>query len=249
MDITLVVPAAGRGTRFPYINDVPKGMIPVCGKPLLEYALRAGLDLPINRIVIVISPAGSVIRDHFGGSFNGIPIHYVTQAEPRGLVDAVSMAEPYVSDWLVVINGDEIFTHCRHRDIMYFVQENQATGVVGYLHTDEPRRIQIGYGMTLAADGRVETLIEKPKTTWNDILGVGTWLHRADFFDYFRRTPVDPVRKEKDFVRVVQLMVDDGQRIFGFDLAGEFFNLNTPADLEKAEAALGGRVAVFNAAG
>jgi dTDP-glucose pyrophosphorylase len=239
VDITLVLPAAGRGSRLlGDVSSTPKGMIPVCGVPLLQYALDVGLEVPISRIVFVISPKGQPIREHFGSSYRNTPVHYAIQAEPMGLAHAVSMAEPYVKEWLLVINGDEIFSNCRHAGMPEFVARNGAEGVVGYLHTPDHRRIQIGYGMTLGPDDRIETLIEKPKTTWNDILGVGTWLHRADFFDYFRRTPIDPARRERDFVSVIQLMVNDGQRIFGFDLEGEFFNVNGPEDLKNAEAAL-----------
>jgi len=250
MDITLVVPAAGRGSRLlGATNQFPKCMIGVRGIPLLQYVLDVGLELPIQRIVIVISPEGDAVRRHFGESYRGVPVHYAIQPEPLGLAHAVSMSEPFVSDWLLVVNGDEIFSNCRHGRMMAFVERNQADGLVGYIHTPEPRRIQIGYGMTMAEEGRVKTLIEKPKAVWNDVLGVGTWLHRADFFDYFRRTPLHPVRRERDFVQVVQLMADDGQRIYGFDLEGDFFNINTPEDLQTAEAALGRGAAAFSMAG
>lgn len=245
MDITLVIPAAGRGSRLCGDDaSIPKGMISVCGAPLLEYVLNVGLEAPISRIVMVLSPKGGLIRQHFGSSYRGIPVHYVIQPAPQGLAHAVSMAEPHVKDWLLVVNGDEVFVDCCHDKMKTFVEQHRAEGLVGYLRTKELRRIQIGYGMTLAADGRVEQLVEKPKATWNDILGVGTWLHRSDFFEYFRRTPLHPVRNERDFVAVVQLMVDDGQRIFGFDLEGEFFNVNTSDDLSRTEAALIGRQAV-----
>lgn len=218
-------------------------MIRVCGVPLVQYGLDVGLELPISRIVFVISPKGQAIPQYFGKSYRDIPIHYVIQPEPHGLAHAVSMAEPHVKEWQLVINGDEIFANCGHAKMVKFVERNEAAGVVGYVHTPDPHRIQIGYGMSLGLDGRVEKLIEKPKTTWNTILGVGTWLHRADFFDYFRRTPMDPVRRERDFVKVIQLMVDDGQRIFGFDLEGAFFNVNGREDLENAETVLSARLA------
>ena len=250
MDITLVIPAAGRGSRLlDQATQIPKGMVPVGGAPLLQYVLDAGLELPISRIAIVINHKGDLIKQYFGYSYRQTPIHYVVQPEPLGIAHAVSMAEFLVKEWFVVINGDELFTNCRHAGIKKFIEQKGADGVVGYLHTSEPQRIQIGYGMTLTKDRRVERLIEKPPAPWNDILGVGTWMHRLDFFEYFRRTPNHPVRNERDFVSVIQLMIDDGQRMFGFDLRGEFFNINRREDLEKAEAALRRQVAIFDMAG
>ena len=250
MDITLVIPAAGRGSRLLGQNtSTTKGMIPVCDAPLLQHVIDVGIELPVSRIVIVISPNGRATKQYFGDSYLGIPVHYVVQPEPLGIAHAVSLAEYYVKKWFLVINGDELFINCRHSGIIEVLERQDADGVVGYLHTTDRRRIQIGYGMRLAVDGRVEKLVEKPKETWNDILGVGTWLHGLEFFDYFKRTPIHPVRNERDFVSVIQLMIDEGRSIFGFDLKGEFFNINTSEDLKNAEGALRRRTNLLNIAG
>lgn len=238
--ITLVIPAAGRGTRlFPGANSRPKGMIPINGRPLLEYVLDTGLQLPIGRIVIVISPTGKSIREYFGPTQRGIRIHYAIQDEPRGLADAVSCAEPYVEQLMLVINGDEIFVGGRCGEIYRYFQERQADGVVGYLQTtpDDPR-IRLGYGLELGTDGRVRRLVEKPSFTWNGLLGVGVWLLCTDFFTYFPRTPSSRERGERDFVGVIQRMIADGYAMYGMDLGAEFVNVNAREDLMRAEATL-----------
>ena len=242
MDVTLTIPAAGRGTRLSLKNSGgPKVMIPVGGRPLLEFVLEAGMRVPLNRIVIVIGVGGEQIQGHFGTSYHGVPILYVTQPEPLGLAHAVSMSERYVTDAMLVINGDEIFLDNRHSEMYRFIEESDADGLVGFLRTSETERIQIGYGMDLEADGRVLKLVEKPKAAWNDILGVGTWFVRRDFFEFYSRTRISETRGERDFVDVLQLMVDEGKSVYGFDLKGEFINLNRPEDLTRAEALLGRR--------
>jgi len=112
--------------------------------------------------------------------------------------------------------------------------------VVGYVHTAEPARISIGYGLDLTSDGQVLRMIEKPASPWNDVLGVGTWILRHCWFDHYERTPVNPERGERDFVSVIQAMADAGCFARGFDLGGRFFNINTEADLERARTALRG---------
>jgi dTDP-glucose pyrophosphorylase len=245
MDLTLVVPAAGRGSRLAQNTaGRPKVMINVGGKPILQFVLDAGLKTPIDRVVIIVGPDGKQILDFFGTSYRGVTIHYVTQPNPLGLAHAVSLAEPYVRDAMLVINGDEIFLDSQHLEMYRFMAEIHADGLVGFLETSESERILLGYGLDLASDGRIEKLIEKPKAAWNNILGVGTWLVRREFFDFHRRTPINEMRGERDFVSVIQLMVDEGRLIYGFDLKGTFINLNRPQDLTRAEAALGIRARV-----
>jgi dTDP-glucose pyrophosphorylase len=245
MGLTLVVPAAGKGSRLAEKADgKPKVMIRIGEKPVLQFALDAGLRMPVSDIVIVIGSDGCEIERFFGASYCGLPIRYVTQPKPLGLAHAVSLSERYVSDSMVVINGDEIFLDNRQAEMYRLFLDTGADGVVGYLLTSETERIQIGYGMDVAPDGRVVKLIEKPKETWNSILGVGTWLLRKVFFDFFVETPVNQARGERDFVDVIQLMINRGKLILGFDLKGEFVNLNMPEDLKRAESALGRRVQI-----
>jgi NDP-sugar pyrophosphorylase family protein len=239
MDLTLVIPAAGRGSRFPRDNPrTPKGMILVAGKPILEFVVMAGLQSPANRIVFVISKDGDAIPEYFGCTYEGVPVSYVIQTESLGLAHAVSLVERHVSEFMLIINGDEIYLKTLNSLMCDYLAEVSADGLVGYLRTSESHHIRRGYGMTLDPSGRVLKLIEKPRETWNDVLGVGTWIVRAEFFDFFRRTPFNELREERDFVEVVQLMVNEGRAMYGFDMKGDFVNINTPADLVRAEAAL-----------
>jgi UDP-N-acetylglucosamine diphosphorylase / glucose-1-phosphate thymidylyltransferase / UDP-N-acetylgalactosamine diphosphorylase / glucosamine-1-phosphate N-acetyltransferase / galactosamine-1-phosphate N-acetyltransferase len=248
MDLTLVVPAAGKGSRLAQSTaGKPKVMMNVAGKPVLQFVLDAGLQAPLSRIVIIVGSDGTDIKDFFGTSYRGIAIHYVTQSAALGLAHAVSLAESCVPDTMLVINGDEIFLDSRHLEMFRFMTEKDADGVVGFLETSESERILMGYGLDLGPDGRVEKLVEKPNAAWNNILGVGTWLVRRDFFDSYKCTPISEARRERDLVSVIQLMVDRGRRIYGFNLMGTFINLNRPQDLLRAEAALGSRAKAADA--
>lgn len=236
MDLTLVVPAAGRGTRLmPQTVSVPKPMIPVGGRRILEYVLELGQQAAVDRIALVVSEAEHAIRDYFGTSFLGIPIDYVPQAEPRGLAHAVMLAERCVRDRMLVINGDELFLNSCHGDLQGLLQETQADGLVGFVRTDDPRRISTGYGFDVDDSMRVTRLVEKPERPWNDLLGVGTWLLGREYFDHYDATPAHPRRGERDFVAVVQRLIDHGYEMVAADLDCDFFNINTADDRMRAE--------------
>ena len=73
--LTLVIPAAGRGSRLSAVcRGRPKCLIEVGGRPIMHYAIDAGLLAPVDRIVIVVSPAGAVIREAIGQHYAGVPI-------------------------------------------------------------------------------------------------------------------------------------------------------------------------------
>ena len=83
-------------------------MVPVGGRPILDYVLAVGSTLPLSRIVLIVSPDGDAIRDYFGASYGEVPIQYVVQENPKGLTHAVSLAEPYVRDRMLILLSDEL---------------------------------------------------------------------------------------------------------------------------------------------
>ena len=236
-DLTLVVPAAGRGVRFfgKGRSAVPKAMIYLRECPLLEHVLMAGSRLRLAEIVVVINSAGGIIREHFGDWWRGHRLRYVVQERPEGLAQAVSLAQPFVADRMLVLNGDEIIAGGRLPDIQRYAEQKAADGIVGYLTDADTDRISRAYGLTVDSSQRVERLVEKPSLPWNNFLGIGVWLLGKEYFDCYNRTAINARRGERDFVAVVQQMIREGSNIYGMDLEAGFVNVNTPEDLIEAE--------------
>ena len=102
--------AGGKGTRIASIaNDIPKPMIPVCGKPILEHQIECLVRNGLNDIIIVIGYLGKFIMDYFGdgGSF-GCNISYYSEIEPLGTAGALYKIEN-LDEVFILINGDIIF--------------------------------------------------------------------------------------------------------------------------------------------
>lgn len=236
---TLVIPAAGRGSR---LADVCRGrakcLLPVYGRPVLLHAMETGMQAPVGLIVIIVGQQGHQVRRVIGSHYKGVEVRYITQPEPLGLAHAVSLAEPLIDDAMIVVNGDEVYQDSRHRLAWSVFQDRRPEAVVGYIRTDDARRISIGYGLEIGSDKQVIRLAEKPSRPWNDLLGVGSWIVRHSWFDQFRRTKPDASRKERDFVTVIQRMIDSFGLVLGVDLGGTFFNINTSTDYFQMLAAL-----------
>jgi len=165
-------------------------------------------------------------------------MRYVVQEKPEGLAQAVSLAQPFVANSMLVLNGDEIIAGGRLADIRRYAEQKAADGIVGYLTDVDRDRISRAYGLAVDSSGRVEQLAEKPPLPWNNLLGVGVWLLGKEYFDCFNRTAINACRGERDFVAVVQKMIDEGSNIYGMDLRAGFVNVNTPDDLREAESLL-----------
>ncbi len=108
-----VVPAAGFGTRLrPLTNALPKEMLPVGRKPVLEHVVDELRAAGITDILFVVSPRKEMIRQYFGdGSEFGLHCDYVLQPEMKGLGDAVLRAESWVgSAPFLVAFGDCLIT-------------------------------------------------------------------------------------------------------------------------------------------
>lgn len=231
-----IIPCAGRGTRLAPANpDVPKPLVPIAGKPLVYYSLSRIRQAGADRVVLVVGRHNQHIRQHIGDQYEGIPIDYVVQDPPRGLLDAVYQARGHVSDRFMTLLGDEIYVGSRHKDLVaYWSACPQLDGLVGYIPGQDWEAIRKNY--SIAMQGRqIAQLVEKPQQQVNMLLGTGTWAFTTRFFDYAAQVLQDRPPDRQSFVDAIQLMIDDGCAVEGYDLGGEYINVNFPSDIERAE--------------
>jgi len=102
--------AGGKGTRVSSIaSDIPKPMIPICGKPILEHQIECLKRNDLTEIILVIGHLGQHIKEYFGdGGRFGCDISYYTETEPLGTAGALYKLKN-LSDDFILLNGDTIF--------------------------------------------------------------------------------------------------------------------------------------------
>ena len=105
-----IIMAGGKGTRAAEIAaDIPKPMIPVCGKPILEHQIECLKKNGLTDIVLVIGHLGQHIKNHFGGGGSfGCAVSYYSETAPLGTAGALYKLENLDDDF-ILINGDIIF--------------------------------------------------------------------------------------------------------------------------------------------
>ena len=104
-----VILAAGRGTRMDELTTaIPKPMLEVAGKPLLEYKLEALPD-SIDEVVLIVGYLGEVIRRHVGALYQGKRIVYAEQERMDGTAGALWRAQSLLRDRFLIMMGDDIY--------------------------------------------------------------------------------------------------------------------------------------------
>ena len=122
-----VIMAGGKGTRIASVNaEVPKPMLEVCGKPILEHQVEVLKRQNLTDIILVIGHLGSVIRDYFqDGSKFGVQISYIEEKELLGTAGSFYYLKDIIQDDFFLLNGDLIFDVDLHR-FMNFHKKKHA---------------------------------------------------------------------------------------------------------------------------
>jgi D,D-heptose 1,7-bisphosphate phosphatase len=122
--------AGGKGRRVSSIaDDIPKPMIPVCGKNILEHQIDCLERNALNDITLVIGYLGHHIRDYFGdGARFGCAISYYTESEPLGTAGALYKINDLPDDF-ILLNGDTIFDIDFHRMIAFHKQKKALASI------------------------------------------------------------------------------------------------------------------------
>jgi len=106
-----VILAGGLGTRLqPYTKSLPKPMLPLCGKPILEYEIEWIKKNGIKEIILCVSYLRKKIEDYFGdGKKFGVKIEYAISSKPLATAGQLKTAEKFIDDTFVCIYGDSIY--------------------------------------------------------------------------------------------------------------------------------------------
>lgn len=170
LPIRAVVMAGGMGSRLrPLTDSLPKPMLPIGSKPLLELIVERLKQSGIRRLNVATHYKGDVISDHFkDGQDFGVEITYVKEDQPLGTVGALSLLEDS-EDPLLVINGD-ILTRVDFREMLNFHREHKADLTIAVRQYE----FNVPYGVVETDGVNVKAISEKP--TVRQFINAGMYL-------------------------------------------------------------------------
>jgi NDP-sugar pyrophosphorylase family protein len=227
-----VILAAGKGTRMKDITKtIPKPMVIVNGKPMLEYIVNAVKNAGITSIGMVVGYKREMIHDHFGdGSRFGVSIKYINQDKQNGTGAALHLAREFVgSDSFFFTFGDVLTPQENYGGMIAYARKNKCSVLMGLNRVDDPYR---GAAVYIDADNNIVRMVEKPPkgTSTTNLNNAGLMILSHEIFDYTARLRLSP-RGEYELTDVFGMIRDDGKVLKGYVLSGYWKDVGTPEDL------------------
>lgn len=206
-----IVLAGGLGTRlYPLTKVTNKCLLPVYNKPMVYYPIQHLVDAGVTDILMVCggNAAGEFLRILGNGEEFGLRhLHYTYQAEPRGIADALSLAQEFVGDdAMCVILADNIFSTSIREYVQDFAN-NPVGAVVFGAEVEHPEH----YGV-IETDhtGKVTRIVEKPKNPSSNTIATGLYLYDNTIWDFIH-TLEPSARGELEITDVNNHYIDKGQ--------------------------------------
>lgn len=235
-----LVLAGGKGLRlYSGAEELPKPMVLVNGRPILEYVVLMLKELEFQKIYIVVGYKKELIIDHFGnGKKLGLEINYlenpnIDHPQKSGLSDAVLLGKSIFKEPFMTILGDEIYVGTKHKEMIESSPECEA--MIAVYETKNIEEVKKNYSVKIDANWNVLDLEEKPKNPWNNLVGCGTYLFRPSVFKYIEDTPFSPRSGRKEIADTLKMMVVDRKIVKAFSIGGRYLNINYQEDLVLAE--------------
>lgn len=167
----VVIMAGGLGTRLKPITDlVPKPMIPIGGRPILEIIVEHFKTQGFVDITLSVNYLSEIIKKHFGdGSKFGVDIQYVEEGKRLGTAGALSLIDPVPTQSMIVMNGD-VLTSVNFDKMLDFHARSDALATMGLNQLE----YKVPYGVVDVAGHSIKSFQEKP--TLNFFVNSGVYI-------------------------------------------------------------------------
>lgn len=219
-----VILAGGLGTRLrPYTTILPKPLVPIGDRPILEHILRKLHACGIRQVDLCLGHLGELIQVYFSQA-DALPedleLRWNWEDEPLGTAGALRLI-PDLEGAFVVMNGD-ILTTLDYRDLIASHERSGAALTVA-MHA---RRVEIDLGVIETDGDRITGWQEKPKLDYEVSMGIYVYDERA--LEHL------PASGPCQFPELVERLLDAGETISAFRSDAEWFDIGTVPEHQRA---------------
>lgn len=224
LPIDAVLMAGGRGERLrPLTLDTPKPLLPVGGKPIIDYNVDELIANGVSSIFISVNYLKEQIISHFDGYSSQARILCVAEPKRMGTIGSLSLIVPELThDNLLLMNSDLLTTLDFEAFYRHHVESGADLTIAGVPYT-----VSVPYAVMHTQEDRVTALDEKP--TFNYLANGGVYIMRRELA---QTIPADTYVDAPDFI---EDLIAAGRKVSFFAIDGTWIDIGSPNDYEYAD--------------
>ena len=212
----VIVPLAGKGTRLlPLTKRVPKPLVRVAGRPVMDYVMDAVQGLDVEELIVITGHLKESVERYIVEHYD-IPAKFVEQKRLDGTAGAINLARPYVDSPVLIIFVDTVF----EADLSV-INRVDTDGIIWAKEVEDYQRFGV---IVTDAGGYMTRIVEKPSTPVSRLANIGLQYIRdwKSLFDGIAHTLQQPPGKGGEYylTDAFQYMVDRGRRLLTAPVAG-----------------------------
>lgn len=227
-----VLLAAGRGTRMRELTaELPKPMIEVRGKPVLQHIVEGLRDAGVRDFLIIVGYHADAVQKFFGdGSRSDIEIQYATQVVQDGTGRVVDLARNFVADSPFVLSyGDILVSPENYKSLLNLPDDVEA--IITVRPGEDARRggaVFLNDHMELV-DLREKSKPREPTSAWYN---AGIYTFRPSIFEFTAKLQPSP-RGEYELTDAIRSLAQSGKKVKAIELTGEWADVRDPEVLAR----------------
>jgi dTDP-glucose pyrophosphorylase/CBS domain-containing protein len=221
--LSAVVMAGGFGTRLlPLTENIPKPMLPVGGRPLLELTIAQLRRAGIKNVNVTTHYLPETISDYFGtGEMFGVRLNYLQEEHPLGTAGGIKLLKQF-DDTMLVINGD-VLTGAPFDAMLDYHRAYHADLTIGVRKYE----VQVPFGVVECEDVHVKGLEEKPSLSF--FINAGTYLIEPAVRDFI------PAGQRFDMTELISKLIEAGRIVVSFPIMEYWLDMGRHEDYAKAQ--------------
>ncbi|PYP59455.1 MAG: nucleotidyltransferase [Gemmatimonadetes bacterium] len=214
--VKVIVPLAGKGTRLlPLTKRVPKPLVRVAGRPVMDYVMDAVKPLDVDEIIVITGHLKNVVERYVVEHYD-VKATFVEQKTLDGTAGAINLARPFVDSPVLIIFVDTLF----EADLS-LVERVDADGIIWAKEVEDYQRFGV---IVTDAQGYMQRIVEKPSTPVSRLANIGLQYVRdwKTLFDGIAHVLTQPPGKGGEYylTDAFQYMVDHGRRLLTAPVRG-----------------------------
>jgi dTDP-glucose pyrophosphorylase len=224
LPVDALIMAGGRGERLrPLTDTVPKPLLHVGGKAIIEHNIDRLNAYGIDDIWISLNYLGEQIVDYFeDGNSKSVRIKYVWEEDALGTAGALGLVDGFIHEHILMMNSD-LLTNINFEDFYIFMEEVEADFAVACI----PYQVNVPYAVMETIDNKVVGFKEKP--TYTHYSNAGIYL--------MKREVINLVPKHKHFnaTDLMEILIAKGKKVVSYPLVGYWLDIGKHEDYNKAQ--------------